>query len=119
MHIVLSSSFNPGDMDPGVTYPHFKIVNVSINTSYSGSADWLSSMYNPTSISCQYGEVEEVSGSWVAGVKTVNYNITGSSLEAIFNATASLSESVYNAFVRNTYDWLLDGRISGTLTGTL
>jgi hypothetical protein len=122
MHIVLSQSFNPGDFDPGRTYPHIKVVRSVIQS----VPVWESTVAPPAPdeeifyIYCQHGEQ---SGSWQGAISSVPsnlYTISGSDYATIVSGSASAGETGYQAVARLIYDWLLDtNKYQGFLTGTL
>jgi hypothetical protein len=108
MPILLTNPFNPGDMDPGKTYPYVKLSFIGIYlTNKQISLQW------------QYGD--EVSGVWTPG-KIQAPGCMAQIIEedydtVIASETVSGDEGVvYDAVRRVLYSWMIDeGIVQGTL----
>ena len=116
--IVLSTAFSPGDVDPGKSYTHLRIVEIRINTCKKSIG-----------MLTQHGYME--SGEWTPGkVAPTVFTVTnGKSVNAYDNLVVAsvalqtdvvapgVSEyNVYAAAGRCCYQWLIDkGYFAGTL----
>lgn len=114
MPILLDTPWNPGDADPGQTYPRAKITKFSIEPDRIISG----SMSGSIVVDIQYGDnLSGSSGSWSRGDASPGYGwmITGSDYDALVSVTGS-SDSIYNDAKASLYNWLLDNNhLSGTI----
>lgn len=109
--IQLSSAYNPGDTDPGRTYPHAKIAAYHI---YPDS--------NHIQVYPQYGSGNLSSSYWNPGsVFLGSKDISDSEYTALISSASLVGELPFVASDRILHKWLIDsGHVSGTLlTGTL
>ena len=107
MPIQLTIPFNPGDLDPGKTYPEAKLIEININLQQK--------MIRLTAV-CG----EEVSGIWQGGYmsKTFNVEIKGEDYDTIILETTISGEDhqIYAGIKRVLYQYLID---EGILEGTI
>lgn len=111
MSILLTTPFNPGDLDPGKTYSRAIITDYAIHIH-----DW-----NEPSMVIGYTYGDTVDGVWVRGaaapMKTVS--AVGADYEAIVAEVATEDDDDYKIYVaarRVLYGYLLD---KGYLVGTI
>lgn len=106
MPILLTTAYNPGDADPGKTYPRVKIISFSLvpDDKY-------------LDMQLEYGDVSE--GNWVPGVaKRIGKQITGAAFDSLAGGSLPLdaNELIYDGASRTLYQWLLDNNIfAGTI----
>jgi len=108
MPILLTSAFNPGDLDPSVTYPRAKIVNFEIDS----EAKFIN-------MSVTYGNVDG-EGNWVPGKATprAEFSLRNSDYDDVVVEVAIPEESylIYVGAKRVLYQWLIDnGHLAGTI----
>lgn len=111
--ITLTTAFNPGDIDPGVTYANVKIIEFRCNIQGR----------NLTAI-CEYGNDD--AGEWTPGkIQVVKVPVSGSEYDTLVANSKTLitdeatpSDGGHNVYVgagRNLYQWLIDeGKFIGT-----
>jgi hypothetical protein len=116
MPLLLTTSYDPGDSDPGHTYPRAKIVRVTVDT----EAKFIEFIF-------QYGD--EVAGAWVRGksspdVLHIIQNAPSEPGPATTDYDDMIAEAttvdedhvIYAGVKRVLYEWLLDkGILSGTI----
>jgi len=110
MPITLTTAANPGDNDPGKTYPKAKIVHFSVNL-----------LQNQITFELGYGDV--VDGSWVIGngVRGKNFTINSDDYATMIAESALQTDGasgyeIYSGAKRVLYQWLIDNEhISGTI----
>lgn len=105
MPIQLTTPYDPGDADPGVTYPRVIIFELVAHPTIS-----------EIELSCHYGT--GTSTAWVDGVADpVVVHIRGTDYTTIIQALPlSGSERLYDGVSRVHYQYLLDnGHFSGTI----
>lgn len=127
MKIVLTTPFNPGDLDKGNTYPHVYIprlsdapqgTNLSFDWEYGTATTGTVANVPGTGALGAAGTVNVV--NWVKGsgsfTKTVN--ITGMAYLTIVNQTPLLStDTSYNMILRQLYQYLLtNGLVAGSIS---
>lgn len=107
MPIQLTNPFNPGDLDPGKTYPEAKILEISINTQ---------AKFIRMSAVCG----ETVSGIWYGGAQSRIFNamVMGEDYDTMILETTTSGEDhmIYAGVKRVLYQYLLD---EGILEGTI
>lgn len=126
MKIVLTTAFNPGDMDPGKTYPHVYIPRLSdAPTGTTLNFDWEYGTATNTTVSVPGIGLLGAAGNvtvydWVkgAGSFTRNLSISGTDYLKIVNATPILStDTCYNMILRQLYQYLIDhGHVAGKIS---
>lgn len=121
MKIVLTTAFNPGDLDPGKSYPHVYIprtsdapqgTNLSFDWEYGTATS--SSVANVPGVGAlgTAGSVTVV--NWVKGTGsfTKTVTISGTAYLAITNQTPIIStDTSYNTLQRALYQYLLTNSI--------
>lgn len=102
MPILLTTPWNPGNYDPGKTYPRAKIVTFTNNTERKAIR-----------VTVDFGD--EVEGKWVSGVPdrmrgrmgTHGHMIDGSAYDTMVAASPDEGETVYDAVKRLLYAYLV------------
>lgn len=110
MPILLTIPWNPGNYDPGTTYPRAKIVSFFHNTEI-----------RTIRVVVDFGDVVE--GRWVSGPavrssgKGQSYTIKGEDYDAMIVASPNESETVYDAVKRLLYAYLIEevSELEGTV----
>jgi hypothetical protein len=105
MPVTLTTAADPGDNDPGQSYPKCKVLHFNI--------DMLAKQINFT---LGYGDV--VDTSWVIGngVRAKDFTIIGTDYDTMIAAASLADEAVYAGAKRVLYQWLIDEEhIVGTI----
>jgi len=103
MPILLTTPFDPGDNDPGQTYPRAKIIEF---TWREGLIEFM----------VQFGDVS--GDDWVQGQggKPKGFVLTDSDYDAVVAEISLTDELVYAGVKRVLYQWLIDnGHAAGTI----
>lgn len=106
MPILLTNPFNPGDNNPGVTYPHAKIISQYHN-----------SLYYYIRIELQFG-TDDGYGNWQKGSGTPDraYEISGQDYIDIALQAPVGQETLFSGIHRICYQFLIDkGYVAGTI----
>jgi len=105
MPIQLTAAFDPGDVDPGVTYPRVIIKSFLCQP-----------LTQEIAVVCEYGSGS--SSSWTPGVvPTQEFLVSGSDYTTmIAELPDSGLEAIYDGAARVIYQWLIDeGHFAGTI----
>lgn len=106
MPILLTTAYDPGDNNPGVTYPRAKILGFSFQQGVIG-------------FSFGYGDLDGgAPGTWVKGLgsPTKSFTIEGSDYDAMVAEIATGGELIYDEVARVLYEWLIaNGHVAGTV----
>lgn len=104
MPILLTTAFNPGDIDPGKTYAQAKITWYRTH---------ITQMY--MEVHCELGNTVE--GVWTPGAtQDYIFPLAGEDFIALCSAVPEEGETVYQTVSRLLYQWLLDeGKFIGTI----
>lgn len=110
MPVTLTTAADPGDNDPGQTYPKCKVLHFSV--------DLLAKQINFT---LGYGDV--VDSLWVIGngVRAKDFTVTGADYNTLITASAVQGDGdseyeIYSGAKRVLYQWLIDNsHIAGTI----
>lgn len=108
MPVLLTNAFNPGDIDPGHTYPRANIVMQAIRPEIQ-----------QIQIEFEFGDM--VNGKWVPGAQTPRRMVMvnpGADYTAIVSEEATADEDylIYAGAKRVLYEYLIaKGHLSGTI----
>lgn len=127
MKIVLTTPFNPGDLDKGATYPHVYIPRLSDAPQGTSLAfDWEYGTATTTTVANvpgtgplgAAGTVNVVSWNKGMGSFTKTVTISGTAYLSIVNQTPLLStDTSYNMILRQLYQYLLTNNlVAGTIS---
>lgn len=102
MALLLTTVFNPGDIDAGKTYSHLKIQDFDLHTS--------SKVIN---FFAEYGNESE--GVWQRGAASpaLDFQVTGPDYDAMIVAQSTADDGgsgheIYSGAKRLLYQWLID-----------
>jgi len=113
MSFNLTTAFDPGDLDPGHTYPKANIMFQSIRPEVGPNGE-------PVGVFVQYAFGSVVEGSFVKGVASPTRSafITGTDYDTLVDEAALEAESykIYSGGKRVLYEYLVD---KGLLAGTV
>lgn len=106
MPILLTTPYDPGDNNPGVTYPRAKITGFSHSNGVIG-------------FGVTYGDlVDGVPGTWERGTGSPakSFTIEGADYSAMVAEVATAGEKIYDEVARVLYEWLIsEGHFAGSI----
>jgi hypothetical protein len=113
MSVILQTAFNPGDADPGHTYPKANIVFYSIRPEVSPQGEEPGML-----VHFNFGNI--VNGSWVKGLASPDrvVSIVGVDYTGILAEETTVGEDhkIYAGAKRVLYQYLIDkGHLLGTI----
>jgi hypothetical protein len=116
MPVLLTTPYNPGDRDPGNTYPRAKLQTFMWVERHDGGEKRES-----INVTIEYGDLDEgQAGTWIPGAATPiqRFSVTGSDYDAMVAEVATTEEgyAIYAGAKRVLYQWLID---NGHLVGTI
>jgi hypothetical protein len=126
MKIVLTTPFNPGDLDPGKSYPHVYIPRLSdapTGTTLSFDYEYGTAVNQTVSVP-GIGALGTAGNAtvynWTKGMGsfTKTLNVSGNTYLKIVNSTPVVStDTCYNMILRQLYQFLLDGAyVAGSIS---
>lgn len=107
MPIVLNTPWNPGQFDPGQTYPRAKIANF-----------WIGIDKPVLKVTVDFGDV--VDGKWKSGNaerKEKTITVKGDAFIALIGSAANKDETAYDCIKRLLYNYLVSNvpELAGTI----
>lgn len=120
MPVLLTTPFDPGDLDPGNTYPRAKIRSFTWKETFE-QIDGGSEKTELIGVTFEYGDLDSgQAGTWIAGAATPQktYDIVGTDYDDMVAEVANSEESyvIYAGAKRVLYQWLIDnGHLAGTI----
>jgi len=109
MPVLLTTPWNPGDRDPGHTYPRAQITYLAITPEGANRS---------IVVSFEYGDM--VNAVWVrgAGTTAVEYRISEGDYDAMIAEEIEEGDNdlIYKGAKRAVYEWLIaEGFLAGTI----
>lgn len=125
MHINLTTAFNPGDLDPGKTYPHVVIPRIGMDIiNQALTFDWEYGLLVSTPVTVAGIGLLGASGTayaynWTKGIgsftKSGMLNATPF-MQAMYSSPLISTDNTLNVILRSLYQSLLT---AGTVTGSI
>lgn len=105
MPLLLTTAYDPGDNDPGQTYPRAKVV----------AFDWQD---DRITFRLEVGDEVGDPAVWTfgPGADAKQFILTGADYDAVVAEASLASELIYVGVKRVLYQWLIDnGHVAGTI----